>query len=137
MVHGRAGVGALGVLDVDLLARLHVLGLALGREAAREARHELLAAARVERRVHDRSEAADDDRHRGEDHQVGRDAGPLEARVFDALQLIVPARGREQVENAHEHVDASEEQRQRQLSEPDDQEVEAHVDQRHDDSRLE
>ena len=95
----------------SLVRPLLVHGARLGRL------EEALARARVERRVHDGREAADDDGQREEGEQVGGGVGPLEARVLDALELVVPAARLEVVERAHERVDGREEHRQRDLGE--------------------
>ena len=110
LVHGIGHAGALGLGALDGLARVGVDGAALGRKGARpRVAKEALARARVERRLHDGREAVEHHGKVREDEHVGDNVGPPEAPFLDTLQLLVPSRGREEVDDAQEQVDGGKE----------------------------
>ena len=110
LVHGIAHAGALRLGALNGLARVGVEGAALGGKGARSGvAKEALARARVERRLHDGREAVQHNGKVREDEHVGDNVGPPEAALLDAPKLVVPSRGRQKVDDAHEQVDGGKE----------------------------
>lgn len=115
-------------LDVgDGLARVRVARLAL-RGDALIARDEELPGAGVDRGLEDGGGAVEQHGHGGEDDQVGGGVGPVEAVLLGAGELVVPAVDVEQVEDTDEEVESRKKQRDGDLRDADQEEVDANVD---------
>ena len=110
LVHGVAHAGALGLGALNGLTRVGIDGTSLGGKGTlpRVAK-EALARTRVERGLHDDREAVQDNGQVREDEHVGDNVGSTKALFFDALELLVPARGRQKVDDAQEQVDGGKE----------------------------
>ena len=129
LVHGISHAGALGLGALNGLARVGIEGAGLGGKGARpRVAKEALSRARVERRLHDGREAVQHNGQVREDEHVGDNVGPPEALFLYAPQLIVPARGRQKVDDAQEQVDGGKEAGQGNLGEEDNGKVDPDAD---------
>lgn len=137
LVHGVAHAGALRLGALNGLARLWIKGAALGGKGARPGfAKEALARARVERRLHDGREAVQHNGQVREDEHVGDNVGPAEAALLDAPELIVPARGRQKVDDAQEQVDGGKEAGEGNLGEEYDDKVDTNANDRREHAGL-
>ena len=108
-----AAVGvARAAFGLELLARLE----------------EAFCGARVHRGLEDVDEEVEGYGDGGEDEEVAAGVGALEALLFDTVKLRLPAVGLEQVEHAHEQVDGGEDDRDQELGDVNDQELDSDVD---------